>query len=283
MKTEGVIVRDGFQLAYKAEGQGIPVLVIGSRLYYPHLFSKELRNKLQLIFLDHRGFAEGPEELNIGDYSLDAVINDTELVREALGLEQFIILGHSGHAFMAAEYARKHPERVSRTILLNTAPSNSKERQAQSASYFEETASPERKKQFAQDISLLSSDIAREPERRFAHLLIRMGAQSFYDYSFDASYMWDGVYTNMPVIDHLWGEVFGSINLRERLAELGHPVFLGLGRYDYLVAPVSLWDSIEESHPHVTKVIFEQSGHNPMLEESEVFDAALLKWLQETE
>lgn len=80
-----------------------------------------------------------------------------------------------------------------------------------------------------------------------------MGAQSFYDYTFDAAYMWEDVYTNMPIIDHLWREVFGELNLIQSLTNFNKPVFIGLGRYDYLVAPVSLWNSVNETYKHVKK------------------------------
>lgn len=280
MDKDGKIQIDGLELAYSVEGEGTPVLVIGSRIYYPRLFSKGIREQLQLIFIDHRGFVESPQALQPQDYSLDHIVDDIETIREQLGLKSLVVLGHSGHAFVALEYAKKYPAYVQKIVLLNTAPTNSQERQRLSFADFDQTASMERKTKFEQDIALLASDIEKEPERRFAHLLIRMGAQSFYDYTFDAASMWDGICTNMPVIDHLWGEAFARINLIERLAGIDKPVFIGLGRYDYLVAPVSLWDSVESTYSNVTKVIFERSGHNPMLEESQLFDSTLIKWIQ---
>ncbi|MDQ0495353.1 pimeloyl-ACP methyl ester carboxylesterase [Paenibacillus brasilensis] len=195
---------------------------------------------------------------------MDKVINDIETARQCLHLDHFIILGHSGHAFMALEYAKQYPDHVHKVVLLNSAPTNSEERQRQSFLFFNETACSERKARFEKDIVLLEEDIKRDPDRRFVHMCIRMGAQSFYDYTFDAAYMWNDVYTNMPIIDYLWGEAFGQLNLIQSLADIHKPVFIGLGRYDYLVAPVSLCDSIDYSYENVKKVIFEHSGHNPM-------------------
>lgn len=280
MGNKGIVTIDGFELAYRIEGEGTPVLVVGSEVYYPRLFSEEIKQKLKLIFIDHRGFVEPPRVLKPEDYSLDRVLDDIEIIRETLALENFVILGHSGHAFMALEYARKYPAHVQKVVLLNTAPSNSPERQKQSRVFFEETASPERKIKFEQDIALLPGDLEREPERRFAHVCTRMGAHSFCDYSFDAAPTWDGVYTNMEIIDHLWGDAFGKIDLLQRVMDLNKPVFLGLGRYDYLVGPSSLWDSLEAGGTPVKKIVFEQSGHNPMVEESHVFDSALVDWIE---
>lgn len=281
MNTQSTIMSDGLVLNVSIHGSGMPILVVGSRIYYPRLFSERLYTQFQLIFLDHRGFVKPRRSLEPEDYTLDKVLDDIETARQALGLENFIILGHSGHAFMALEYAAKYPEHVGKVILLNSAPTNSLERQQQSFASFNETASPARKRQFETDIALLEDDIQREPERRFVHMCIRMGAHSFYDYAYNAASMWEGVFTNMPVMDHLWGEAFAQLNLIETLKGFTKPVFIGLGRYDYLVGPVSLWDTVDGSQENVKKVIFEKSGHNPMFEEPELFDSILTDWIQE--
>lgn len=281
MNRNGTIMSGGFALNYAVRGQGQPILAVGSSVYYPRLFSEHFYTAFQLIALDHRGFVKPPRPLQPEDYTLDRIVEDIEAARQALGLEDFVLMGHSGHAFMAAAYARRYPEAVRKLVLLNTAPTNSPQRQQQSLAFFQDTASPERKRQFEQDIALLEGDLAKEPERRFVNMCIRMGAHSFHDYTFDASPMWDGVYTNMPVIDDLWGRTFAEQNLIPLLAELRTPVFLGLGRYDYLVGPVSLWDPVDERYGHVRKVVFEASGHNPMLEEPEAFVSALSGWIHE--
>lgn len=275
------ILNEGFDLKYCVKGQGKPILVVGSSVYYPRLFSEHLYKHFRFIFLDHRGFVKPPRALKKEDYTLDKIVEDIEVARQLLKLKDFIILGHSGHAFMALAYAEKYPQYVQKVILLNSAPTNSQERQQQSFSFFNETASAERTKQFEHDIAFLQNDIHNDPERRFVHMCIRMGAHSFYDYTFDATYMWDGVYTNMEVIDYLWGVAFAERNLIQSMAHLDKPILLGLGKYDYLVAPVSLWDVIDDSFENVKKLIFEKSGHNPMFEEPDVFDKELINWVNE--
>ncbi|MGR6130276.1 alpha/beta fold hydrolase [Paenibacillus sp. SER-28] len=281
MSTYQAVISDGFELKYAIRGNGRPILVIGSSVYYPRLFSDHLYKKFQFIFLDHRGFAKLTRALKPEDYTLDKVINDIETARQCLHLNEFIILGHSGHAFMALEYAKQYPDYVQKVVLLNSAPTNSQERQRQSFSFFNETASSERKERFEKDIVLLEEDIKRDPDRRFVHMCIRMGAQSFYDYAYDAAYTWNDVYTNMPIIDYLWGEVFGNMNLIQSLADIHKSVFIGLGRYDYLVAPVSLWDRVDDTYENVKKVVFEYSGHNPMFEEPHCFHQTLAEWINE--
>ncbi|MGE7597047.1 alpha/beta fold hydrolase [Lysinibacillus fusiformis] len=280
MTRDQKIICDGFELHYCIKGQGEPILVVGSSVYYPRLFSENLSQHFQLIFLDHRGFVKPPRPLKQEDYTLEKIVDDIEQARQLLKLEHFIILGHSGHAFMAMAYANTYPQHVRKVILLNTATTNSQERQQQSLSFFEANASVARKKQFERDIAFLAQDLKKEPERRFVHMCIRMGAHSFYDYSFNATAMWEGVYTNMEVIDYLWGRAFAEQDLLQLTRSFPKPVYVGLGRYDFLVAPVSLWEAMEDTS-QVKKVIFEQSGHNPMFEEPELFDEQLISWINE--
>ncbi|WP_309122601.1 alpha/beta hydrolase [Paenibacillus sp.] len=282
MVTKGTLYVEDFALGYRIEGEGPPVLVVGSETFYPRLFSDRLRGRLKLIFVDHRGFAKPPLAYDASRIDLDKVVEDIEEVRSALDLESFVILGHSGHAFMATAYARRYPDRVRKLALLHTAPSNAPERQQGSIAHFERTANPDRKRKFEADFARLPGDLEREPERRFAHMCIRMGAHSFYDYDYDPAPLWRDVSMNMPIIDHLWGERFARVDLTEELRFIDRPVFLGLGRYDYLVAPTALWDGIDERLPQVRKKIFERSGHYAMLEEPETFDEELLRWMEET-
>ncbi|WP_334071446.1 MULTISPECIES: alpha/beta hydrolase [Paenibacillus] len=281
LERKGTVWIDGYPLRYRVEGEGVPVLVVGSSVYYPRLFSEELRKQAKLIFIDHRGHApspEGQEALQERD-PLNRVLDDIEAIRRQLEIKDFVVAGHSGNAFLALEYAIKYPEYVRKIALLNTATSNSPERQQGSIAFFEETADEARKVKFHADFARLPADIERDPERRFAHMCIRMGAHSFFDYQFDAAPTWDGVYTNMPWIDYLWGEAFAKLHIPDRLTLTEKPVFLALGRYDYLVGPHTLWEGIENEYPKLRKAVFDRSGHSPMLEEAERFDAVFTEWL----
>ena len=101
--VRGTIPSGPFELAYSSEGEGTPALVIGSAVYYPRVFSQNLRQSLKLIFVDHRGFAQPTGASTASDYTLDVVLDDIDLVRRHLGLEKVIIIGHSGHSYMALE------------------------------------------------------------------------------------------------------------------------------------------------------------------------------------
>lgn len=179
-QTYGTINCDGFQLQYIIEGDGKPILVIGSSLYDERVFSAELRRKNKWVFADHRGFGVVPGiKVDNSVFDLVVILDDIDKVRCLLGLKEVVIVGHSGHAFMAIEYAKKYQEFVTGVIITGCGPSNSDQRRKASAEYFERSASLERKTSFEEGMKSLVKKIETEPEKRFIHiayvLVLRVG------------------------------------------------------------------------------------------------------------
>jgi proline iminopeptidase len=275
----GTISSGSFELGYSIEGAGTPAIVIGSSVYYPRTFSQNLRQSLKLVFADHRGFAHSSETVPVSEYGLDLVLDDIELVRRHLGLDTIVIIGHSGHGYMALEYAKRYPQNVSHVVMVGTGPSHSAAHHEATEQYWQESVCPERKAELERGLQLLPAEIEAAPEKRFVTYCVRMGARSWYDHTYDATALWEGVHVNMPAFDHLWGETFREIDITKGLDQLDIPVLLALGRYDYLVAPYGAWTPYRENFRDLTVRVFERSGHTPQLEESDLFDAELLRWL----
>ena len=64
---------------------------------------------------DSRG--TGLSDRDVTDVSLDAQVSDLEAVVNAVGLDQFPLLGISAGVFIAIAYAARHPQRVTRLVL----------------------------------------------------------------------------------------------------------------------------------------------------------------------
>lgn len=280
MKASGFIERDGFKLSYTIEGAGKPALVIGSALYYPRTFSQNLRSHLQLIFMDHRGFAPSTVT-DTSHFELDHLLDDIEAMRQHLKADNIIIIGHSGHGYMALEYAKKYPQHISHVVLIAMGPDQSEASHRVAAQYFEDTVNPEQKAFLERDIQQLRADIESDPSRRFVHFCVRLGARSWYDYAYNARNLWDGVMVNNAMFDYVWGNVFASLDITKGLQDFNKPVFLALGHFDFLVAPFFTWNLIRSQFNDLTIKIFCKSGHTPQFEEAELFDAVLLRWLSD--
>ncbi|GAB1543749.1 alpha/beta hydrolase [Scytonema sp. NUACC21] len=279
MSLTGHVYSSGFKLQYIVEGKRAPAIVVGSALYYSRIFSNNLRNSLKLVFMDHRGFSPPYDCQDTSQYELDLLVDDIELVRKELGLEKVIVIGHSGHAFMALEYAKKYSANVSHVVMMCAAPSYSHEGLTAAERYLNDSVCPERKAALAENLARLPQGIEAAPEKAFITYCLLMGPKSWFDYNYDATKLWEGVEVNMVMFDYVWGEIFRDIDITENLDKLQAPVLLALGRFDYLVPPAYLWECVRDKFKNLTIGIFERSSHAPQFEEPELFDKELLDWL----
>jgi proline iminopeptidase len=279
----GDIVAGKFRLRYRIEGAGSPAVAIGSAIQGPRLFSPQLRQHLRLVFLDHRGFAASPGRVDTAEFALDTLVDDIERARQELGLGRIAVLGHSGHALMALEYAKKYPANVSHVVMIAMAPDLSSASAAAAERYWQESVSPERKVVMEENLQRLPDETLAQlpPREQFIRSYVRNGPRIWYDPRFDSSPLWEGVEVNRDMIDYVWGCVFRDIDITQGLAAFDRPVFLALGRYDFLVAPPSVWDALRPKFRDLTVRVFERSGHTPQYEEAALFDAELLRWMKE--
>ena len=116
----GSVVVDGVRLSYDDEGQG-PVLLClhaighGAGDFAP--LRERLRTRYRVIALDWPG--QGASDADATTPSAMRYAELLEGFREALGLEQFVVLGNSIGGGAAIAFAATHPTRVRALILAN--------------------------------------------------------------------------------------------------------------------------------------------------------------------
>ena len=116
---------DGTRIAYAVAGSGPPLLKAANWLHHlefdwespvwRHVF-EELASGHRLVRFDGRGM--GLSDWNVQDFGFERSLDDLEAVVEAAGLERFALFGLSQGCSISIAYAARHPERVSRLILL---------------------------------------------------------------------------------------------------------------------------------------------------------------------
>jgi pimeloyl-ACP methyl ester carboxylesterase len=121
----------GLKLHYQEWGQADAptILMVHGFGVSGHMFDEfagRMADRYHLIALDQRGHGDSDwsEE---GDYSRDAFVNDLEGFRAALGLERFVLIGHSMGGLNAVSYTVAHPEHVSALVLVDVGPESAKE------------------------------------------------------------------------------------------------------------------------------------------------------------
>nr|WSW67812.1 alpha/beta hydrolase [Streptomyces sp. NBC_00995] len=111
---------DGTLLAYRAYGEGDPVLCIpggpeDSR-YLGELGGLSAHRRL--IVPDLRGTGRSAVPADPSTYRCDRLVDDVEALRRHLGLSRPDLLAHSAGANIAVQYAVRHPARVGRLALV---------------------------------------------------------------------------------------------------------------------------------------------------------------------
>jgi proline iminopeptidase len=122
-EVKHIITSDSVDLYVTVKGKGTPCLYIhggpGSGSWWLEKFSGEmLERNLQMIYLDQRGVGRstGPKS---GDFSPDRMVKDFEEIRAALGIERWLIMGHSFGGILQMQYAQRHPDVIAGMLMLN--------------------------------------------------------------------------------------------------------------------------------------------------------------------
>jgi proline iminopeptidase len=274
-------------LRFTVEGSGTPVLVPGSATYHPRTFSRDLRDVLAFAFADLRHFAEttrgapgAPVSLT-ADITLETYLEDVDRLRDAVGFDRCVVLGHSHHGCLALEYAKRYPERVSHVVMVGAPPVGVRPTVEAGEAYWDTHASAVRKAALRRNQDSLAPHAlaAMSPEDSVVARYVAAGPRYWHDPTYDASWLWRDVPMDMAALA-AFKEMFVSFEAAWDLARLRAPVLVVMGRHDYVVPP-RLWD---EALPRlgpgsVTYRVLEQSGHTPQLEEPRAFDELLLEWL----
>jgi len=116
----------GHRLHYVDEGDGIPILMLHGNptwsFYFRHLI-KSFSGRYRMIAPDHVGcgYSDKPSSADY-PYTLARRVEDLERFLSTLALKEKITLVlHDWGGMIGMAYAVRHPERINRIVLLNTA------------------------------------------------------------------------------------------------------------------------------------------------------------------
>ena len=116
---------NGVRLAYAVCGEGPPLVKAANWLtHLDHEWSsiiwkhwiQWLAGAHRLYRYDERGC--GLSDWDVTEFSLDAWVEDLEVVVDAAGVDRFPLLGVSQGGAVAVRYAERHPDRVTKLVLI---------------------------------------------------------------------------------------------------------------------------------------------------------------------
>jgi cis-3-alkyl-4-acyloxetan-2-one decarboxylase len=117
---------DGIKLHYLDEGMGDPVVMVHgnpSWSFYFRKLVKALKGEYRVIVPDHvgMGLSDKPGDARYS-YTLKSRVDDLDALLDKLGLNRNVTLVlHDWGGMIGMAYACRHPERIKKLVILNTA------------------------------------------------------------------------------------------------------------------------------------------------------------------
>ena len=124
--SDGEVSANGLKFHYLEWGSEAkqPVLFLHGMLQQAHSWdfvALSLAADYHVLALDARGHGDSQWAPD-GDYSLESHLSDLDGIVEALGLEQFILVGHSMGGRNGYVFASRKPDKVNGLVIVDTGP-----------------------------------------------------------------------------------------------------------------------------------------------------------------
>ncbi len=196
------------------------------------------------------------------------VVKDLEAIRKALEVEKWAFAGHSTGGMLALQYAIDSPQSLTKLIAGCTAASKAYAGHKNSI-YCSENKHFQR---IIEIMELLNNPSTDQEERQ--KLGYEWALMSYYseDKLKEAIKRSNSGRTVGENLDYFRKVEVKNFDLRNQLMNIQHniPTYIFAGRYD-AQCPVEFGIEIAEIIPRTQLVIFEESNHNPFIEEEEKF------------
>lgn len=264
----------GRPVAYHVLGTapGGPLLFINGGPGFDHSFHhlspvwEQLAGKRRVVFFDQPGTGQswpvGPKD----SVSLAEVIDSMEAIRKALDVPRLVLIGHSWGGYVAMTYALRYPANVEAMILVDSVAANIASSESLHGALFPDIVgqlrglSAEYPDQVQKYIRLTTAMSFYSPEIR-DRIIAAMGRVEYN--------------SRLEVLE----KEAAAHDLTAKLSALAMPVLVTTGRFDGL-SPRTAW-RLHQAIPGSKWVVFERSGHFPMLEEPEAFVKAIEEFLRQ--
>jgi proline iminopeptidase len=272
-----VILSEGdVDLYYTTHGSGSPLLLMHGGLGPDHTYFRPwldgLADVATLIYYDHRGGGRSSRLDSFAGITHQTFVEDADRLREHLGHDTMVLLGHSYGGMLAIEYALRHQDRLDGLVLCCTAPA---------WDYDDELARNAAARATPAQLESLQKmrDVPLESDEVFGRLWADI--QPLYFHHVDSSIIarMDANTCYSAAAYYLSELLLADFNISDQLPRITVPTLIIAGRDDW-VTPMSQARRLQAGLPHAQLVVFEKSGHYPFIEEGSLFLQALRGWLE---
>lgn len=241
----------------------------------------KLGERLNVVMFDQRGVLRSQPLADPDTCSMRDLVDDTEALRQALGVRSWTILGHSFGGYLALSYALAYPGSVNKVIFENPAISldSSARELLRGAADIYASHGDQTKARACRDAAAAPTN-ARATWEKFGDLVNNMpDRNSLYVHGPEKDFF-EQLVASSGIPSDYWGragahqqKLFaeGSVfqSLSPRLPELTKPALMIHGVYDHVTAPDQMEAFATGPDRHVE--LFENSAHFVHFEEADRF------------
>jgi proline iminopeptidase len=270
----------GAMLYYEVRGaaaKGLPLVVVNGGPGFDHNYLHcstiwdQLAKARPVVFYDQRGNGRSGALKPGQTCTLADQISDLDALIAHLGYSKVDMLGHSWGGYLSMAYSSRHPERIERLIICDSAAPRWQDTEFMFKYVFPDKVAKEDANDFA--AALGDTSAADENIRIYLSMLF------YSEQKRDAFLAHASEYHNDREVNRLVNQDLLRFDLNPELAKFKFPVIVLTGRFDMNVAPSTAY-RIHKEIPGSRFVVFERSGHLPFYEEPEKFMEVVSKFLE---
>lgn len=240
----------------------------------------ELQNEFRFIFYEQRGSLRSPFPDSL--ISFNQHINDLELLRKELDLENMTIVGHSMGAVLASAYASKYPIRIKKLILVSPAhlkepfPEEDKDIQHQQFLANQEFQNRVEVGQELQKHDLLRADSLLNSKEKTIKSRINFGKLMLYDIS-KWTELSNGKALYKGKVYNLTANTYpkNGWNYFATFKKQTYPIGIVIGDHDWLDFGNGLYKKWTKEVPRIKMTSIKNAGHMPWIDQPKEVTEAL--------
>lgn len=280
---EGRVSVTGGEVWYKIEGgtDGIPLLTLHGGPGSPHDSLEKLtplKDDRPVVYYDQLGAGQSDRPDDLALWTVDRYVQEVQQLRDALGLTEIHLLGHSWGTMLAAAYLLTKPSGIKSVIFSSPCLSAPMWAQDQERHILELPLE-------VQDIiSRCEADGTTDSEA-YQKAVEEFNKRYVCRIDRDKS---DEKKTNLAIYNYMWGPsefsaqgTLKDFDVTGKLGELEMPALFLCGRYDEATPDTTAYyqSLVKNSRFHV----FENSAHLAMVEETDEYVRVVREFLREVE
>jgi L-proline amide hydrolase len=260
--------RTWYRVAGELESGRTPLLALhggpGSTHHYFAPLERLAGNTRPVVLYDQVGCGGSEKQPDV-PWSLELFLDELDALRDELALDRVHLLGTSWGGMLALEHALAHPDSV-RSLLLSSTLASADEWVVEVKRLRDATG--------IEDDDEANVEVERRHFFRGAEEpleLARMREEK-----------------SPAVYEAMWGRnewtmtgALGGWDVRPRLGELKMPTLILRGAHDLSTDAIS--QTLKDGIPHGREVVFEESSHTPVLEETERYLRCVREFLYAVE